>query len=408
MPRRPRPLLLPCALLVALAGTGAPARADDDADPNERYTVRGELGAEVDTNAHRTEIINVTGVDNEAPVSSPLARGVLGAAVSDVVGDGHQVAASATIAGKLFEKPEAHDEDVGIVETSVDWRAPVGARAALALDGGYYEAFQRTAPPPTYSYERRDFRSLTPTLRFLHALGDRAELGVGGGYRVFVFKSDRSFDFQAPMATLDLRWGAESSDGAADWEATLRATFERRVFDGHPFVAAPPCPTAATCSPVMILGQAPPVTGPGTRVDDFTTGTVELARTGRVLLGAGYALHVNRSNSFGETVMRHFLTARFAAALPFDLFVAAHAEILFARYADNVVVAETDVAAAGRTFVSIEDENRNSVRLDLSRNLTDRLQLLARYTYYANELGSGDVTYRRQTALLSLAFTIEK
>ena len=79
-----------------------------------------------------------------------------------------------------------------------------------------------------------------------------------------------------------------------------------------------------------------------------------------------------------------------------------------ARYADNVIVAMTDVAAAGRTFVSIEDENRNSARVELSRNIGERLQLLGRYTFYANELGSGDVTYRRHTALLSLAFTLEK
>ena len=127
-----------------------------------------------------------------------------------------------------------------------------------------------------------------------------------------------------------------------------------------------------------------------------------------MLLGAGYALHVNLSNSFGETVTRHFVTARFAAALPLDLFVSARAEILFARYADEVVVAQAEGAAAGRAFVSIEDENRNNARVELSRGLGDRLQLIARYTFYANELGSGDVTYRRQTALLSLAFLFEK
>ena len=400
---RRAPLLPQLALALALAGAGAgttrAAEADDDR-PTERYTLRAELGPEIDTNAHRTEIINVAGVDNAAPVVSPLARGVLAAAVSDVVGEGHRVSASAAVAGKVFEKAAARDEDVGIVETSAEWQAPVGERGALALAGGYYEAFQRTAPPPVYSYERRDFRSLTPTLRYLHALGVHADLGLGGGYRVFVFKSDHSYDFQAPTASLDLRWVTESSDGAADWEATLRGTFERRVFDGHPFVAAPgSCGASDTC---------PPITGSGTRVDDFTTGTLEIARTGRVLVGVGYALHVNRSNSFGETVTRHFVTARFAAALPFDVFLALHAELLFAHYADNVVVAETDIATAGRAFVSIEDENRNSARLDLSRNLTDRLQLLARYTYYANELGAGDVTYRRQTALVSLAFTIEK
>jgi hypothetical protein len=390
---------LPLVLALAGAVTGRAARAAEDAggSPNEHYSLRAELGPELDTNAHRTEVVNVAGVVNPAIVSSPLARGVLAGSLSDVVGDGHQVVMSATLAGKLFEKSEARDEDVGIAESNLMWRAPLGAHSALGLAGAYYEAFQRQAPFPVYGNDRRDFRSVTATARLLAGLGENAELGVGAGYRVFVFKPDRSFDFQAPMASVDLRWARETEDGAADWEVAFRGAYERRAFDGAPFVE-PSCPDGgATC---------PPVPGTGTRLDHFATGALDLSRTGRVLLGAGYALHINRSNSFGETVLRHFVTAHFGAALPLDVYVAVRAEILFARYADHVVVAQAD--NVGRTFVSIEDENRNNIRVDVSRNFTDRLQILARYTYYANELGANDVSYHRQTALLSLAFTLEK
>jgi hypothetical protein len=394
MRRRSAPLFLPLAVAAVAGGAGPAARAADGAgdaaSSTERFTLRAELGPELDTNAHRTEIVHVAGTTNPALVSSPLARAVIAASLSDVVGDGHVVAMSATLAAKVFEKSEARDEDVGIAESTLAWRS------SLTLAGAYYEAFQREAAAPVYSYDRRDFRSLTPTLRLGSAVGGHAELGVGGGYRVFVFKPDRSFDFQAPTASLDLRWARETEDGGADWETTFRAAYERRAFDGHPFVPDATCPTC------------PPISGTGTRLDHFVTGALDVARTGRVLLGAGYALHVNRSNSFGETVTRHFVTAHFAAALPLDLYLALRAEILFARYGDHVIVAQQTSDPAGRTFVSIEDENRNSARVDLSRNLTDRVQLIARYTFYSNELGAGDVTYRRQTALLSLAFTLEK
>ncbi len=220
---------------------------------------------------------------------------------------------------------------------------------------------------------------------------------MAAGLRDFVLKPDRSYDIQAPTASVDLRRARETEDGAADWEAAIRGAYERRAFDGAPFVE-PPCPT--------VTSTCPPVPGTGSRLDHFVTGAADVSRAGRVLLGAGYAVHVNRSNSFGETVLRHFFTAHVAAALPLDLYVALRAEILFARYADHVVVAQAD--SVGRTFVSIEDENRNNVRVDLSRNLSERLQLIARYTYYANELGANDVSYRRQTALISLAFPIEK
>jgi hypothetical protein len=398
MSRRPAPLLVPLALAFGLAGGARAARAEDDAPTTERYSLRAELGPELDTNAHRTEIVNVAGVANPPLVASPLARGVLAGTLSDVVADGQELALSATAAAKIFERSAARDEDVAIGEATFLWRASVGERAALSLFTVYYEAFQREAPPPVYSLDRRDFRSISPTLRLAYAVGEHAEAALAGGYRAFVFKSDRSYDFQAPTAGLDLRWARETTDGAADWEAAFHASYERRAFDGHPYVATT-CPPGETC---------PPVSGTGDRLDHFATGSIEVERTGRVLVGGGYALHVNLSNSFGETVTRHFVTAHFAAALPLDLFVSARAEILFAHYADEVVVAETEGAAAGRAFVSIEDENRNSARIDLSRNLGDRLQLIARYTIYSNELGASDVTYRRQTALLSLAFLLEK
>ena len=58
--------------------------------------------------------------------------------------------------------------------------------------------------------------------------------------------------------------------------------------------------------------------------------------------------------------------------------------------------------------MSIEEENRSTVRVELSRAISDRLQILARYTFYAPPLTSSDVSYSRHTVLLSLAYTVEK
>lgn len=386
MPRRPAPLIVPLALAVASLGAQRAARADEGAEDNEHYSLRAELGPELDTNVHRTERVDVAGVMNPPAVASPLARGVLTGSLSDVVGDGHRVAMSATLAAKLFEKSEARDEDVGIAESSLLWRAPLTTRSALVLSGAYYEAFQRMAPAPVYSAERHDFRSLTPALRLTHALGEHAEAGLGAGYRLFVFKPDRSYDFQAPCASLDASWARETDDGGADWEAVLHATAERRAFDGA----------------ILVAGTAggPPTTGSTPRVDEFLTAALDVSRTGSVLVGGGYAVQVNVSNSFGASATRHFATARFSAALPLDLYLAARTELLLAaRYADS---------SAGRAYLSIEDENRSNVRGELSRNLSPRVQLFARYTLYFNPIGGSATSYVRQTALLSLAFTLEK
>jgi hypothetical protein len=391
---------LPLVLALAASAVGAQARGADGADlpesPDEHYTLRGELGPELDSNVHRTEIIHVPGTVNAPVVSSPLARAVLSGSLSDVVGDGHLVAMSATLAAKVFEKAEARDEDVGIAESTLLWRAPLGPSSALALSGAYYEAFQREAPAPTFGDERRDFRSITPSARFIGRASEQVDLGVGGGYRLFVFKPDQSFDFNGPTASADARWARETADGVAEWDAAVRAVYERRAFAGAPYV-----------EPVTCTMPCPPVLGTGARLDHFATAAVDLSRTGaRLLVGAGYALHLNFSNSFGETVTRHFINAHVAASLPLDLYVAVHAEIVFAYYADHVFVAPPNMA--GSTYSSIEDENRNSIRVDLSRNLTERLQLIARYSFYANSSTANDVTYRRQTALISLAYTFEK
>jgi hypothetical protein len=392
MARRLGLCTIPFAGLALLA---APRAHAQDADDRERYTLRAELGSEYDSNAHRTE--TVAGVTNAPVVASPLARAVVSGTFYDVIAPGHEIALSASAAGKLFAAADARGEDVGIAESGLLWRAALGQRTTFALSGAYYEAFQRAAAAPdagasaTQDSAHHDFRSLTPSARLGLRVAPGLDLGAGGGYRLFVFKPARDFDFHAPMASVDARWARESSDGGADWEATLRGAFERRTFAGSPLVGA-----SSACP----VGPCPPSFGAGTRVDTFVTGGFDLARTGAVLLGGGYAVHVNSSNSFGSTATRHFASARFAAALPLELYLAARSELLLAaRYADP---------AAGRAFLSIEDENRSHVRAELSRNLTPELQLIARYTFYFNPLGGSLAAYTRHTALLSLAFALEK
>ena len=134
---------------------------------------------------------------------------------------------------------------------------------------------------------------------------------------------------------------------------------------------------------------------------------LDVTRTGRVLAGIGYAFHYNASNSVGETVMRHFASARFASALPWRLYVAARADLLFAFYSERVAIGTP--TAPGSPYATIEDENRSSARVDVSRDIGEHWRIFTRYTFYANELGANSpLTYRRHTVLLSAAFALEK
>ena len=286
------------------------------------------------------------------------------------------------------------------MSSSAAWQKTLGPGAALTLSGAYYEAFQGEAATLVDASERRNFRSLLPTLELAWATAERMTVAVSAGYRMFVFKPDRDIDFNAPTAGVELRW-AHQPDSGTDWEAGAGATFEHRTFGGPALIDDCPAPAQPDL----------PCSGPETRVDDFLMSHLDVTRTGRFLLGAGYAFHYNRSNSFGETVMRHFASARFAVGLPGGFTLAARAELLFAFYRDPVAVGVGQISP-GNPFISVEsiaDENRSSARIDLSRDLGERTRLVARYTFYANELGvTAPISYRRQTLLLSLAFTIEK
>lgn len=385
-------------LLIPFALAAASARAQDVGEPppdNERYQLMAELGLEYDSNAHRVEEVSGS---TGAVVGSFLERLVLSAQLTDQIAPRQLVTWSATAAGKLFDAPAARSENVAIAQSSLMWRTALGARTWLAPSGTYYEAFQSWAPDADPAGERRDFRSLAPMLELRTALSDSVDLGVAGGYRWLLFKPDRDFDFNGPTGGVNLRWLHDTESGA-DWEARAGAAIEYRGFAGPAYVGNCSSPDGLPCP------------GPAMRTDDFLVAQADLTRTGRVLLAAGYAFNYNGSNSFGQTLIRHVAIARVATALPLGLYLAARADLSFVFYRDSIPVAKTaDMTPmiSGKPFVNIEDENRSSVRIDLSRDISERLRALLRYTFYANELGSSVGTYRRQTLLLSLAFVLEK
>jgi len=382
MRHRPRATL--CAALAvtgAALSWGRPAAAGDD----EQVIARAEVGAEYDDNVHRAE--QIPG-DRVSIVGSALTRAVVALSAADRLTDEQDVAFSVLGAVKLFAAPAARNENVGVVETSGAWNLRLAPRTRLGAGATYYEAIQADTPTERALtaerdgvLEARDFRSVIPSLRALQGIGDASALGLSAGYRWFVYKPQRDYDFQAPLLTLDHRLVVETGDGGAEWALVSAASAELRRFSGPRLLASGVDPTGAR------------------HVDQFFTGQFEVTRTGAVLLGAGYALQWNRSNSYGEALLRHIGSLRFAAPLPLSFYLAARGELVYLSYHDRQPLL-TDPSGAPQ--LSIEEETRSEVRAELSRDLGSRLQLVGRYVFYANALGEGQ--YRRQTATLSLVF----
>jgi hypothetical protein len=365
-------------LLLALAQVSA-ASAE-----GMRYAVRVEGGSEQDTNPGRVETIQ--GVATTPAISSPLARLLVSTDVVAAVSARQTLSLSGSVAGKRFFQEDARGEDVLVAQLAGSWARSFGQSTRLGLGGAYYDVWQRQ------SVTARDFRSATPVLRLEQILVGGV-LVAGAGHRWFVYKPNDTFWFSGPTALLDYRRAIVADDveeGAADWDWNVGGSAELRDFAGLRCVTAVACGSAASS---------------GSRADRFFTAHLSVTRTGSFLVGAGLAAHLNRSNSYGETLARGLVNVRAAVLLPWGWALTTRGEIIFTRYADPIPLAAPN-DMSGTPMASIEDESRSTFRLEIARSIREVVDFGARYTFYTNAIGrrSDDVDYRRQTFLLFAAF----
>ena len=66
-----------------------------------------------------------------------------------------------------------------------------------------------------------------------------------------------------------------------------------------------------------------------------------------------------------------------------------------------------DQNIASQTFVTIEDENRNNVIVDLERPIGETgLAVNARYSIFTNEISPSPVSFLRQVVYLGLTYRV--
>jgi len=369
------------------------ARAD-----STRYDVRLELGTEYDSNPDRAERVAnaMPTLPQAAPfplpqaAPSPLERLVASGNWTSAIGQDGVLALSGAMAGKRFFDQAARGDDVLVVQAGANGTLRVAGRTTLGLAGGYYDAFQRGP------VDRRDFRSLAPTLRIERRFARAAQLTFGGGYRWFAFKSDDNFSFAGPTALLAARqmFPGSLERGEADWEWTAGASLEWRSFEGLACIGE-------TCT--ADSSSAPH------RLDRFWMSHLELTRTTTFLLGAGAALHLNQSNSRGEGLVRGVFHLRAVVPLPWQLSLSSRADLTATHYWTSLLLAQAaQEQNVGAPLVSIEDENRSTLRIEVARPLAQGFEIGARYVFYSSFPSRGSVDYRRQTALLYLAVFDER
>ena len=373
-----------CALRFGLCAVGLGLCAPSaHADP-VHYDWRLEDGLEYDTNPARTESVAGASIEPSVPASS-LARFATSGSLSTALGESNVLAVSGAFGGKWFTSSTARAENVFVVQSAFSDVQQLASRTQVAVAASYYDVFQRRSSELPY------FRSLAPSLRLEQGLGRSFSLALGGGYRVFTFKPDDAYSFAATTAFFSLRTVVPGDllENAADWEGSLTGSVEARNFHGP------------ACTSIGCTDQA----GIPRHQDRFWIANAEVTRTSGFLVGGGAALHVNQSNSYGEALVRGLLHARAVIPLPWQLSLSMRGELVATRYQDPLTFLQP---VAGLPSASIEDESRSTFRVDVARLFEGRFEVGARYVFYTSAPTASPVVYRRQTALLYIAFLDER
>ncbi len=271
------------------------------------------------------------------------------------------------LAGRKFASRPASAEDTLIQNLSAEALAPVLRTLSAGLTGRIRD--RRGAD--------REYSDLLGLLVF--DLTPDARLGVrleGGAHR-FLFR-DGPYSFSAPSATLTVR-----ARLARRHQLSVFGNFEPRTFN-------------ANTNPNPADPEPPP---PTTRRDSFFTVGAAYSYKGPFVLTAGYAYVDSSSNSFGETVRLHRLTATAGVRLPWKLTLLASGTLRLATYPEGIYYPSLQVQLAE------DDENASSLMLKLVRPIDARLEVDLRYAIYGNNFPTVDFVYRRQVASVGLTFS---
>ncbi len=366
-----------------------------------RFGLTLSLGPEYDSNANRAEAVAGT-MSADTPTGSFLLRST-GALRLTWRTDNNQLRVTLGAGGKIFFNPAVFDQDVFALTIGAEDRVRVARFMHLGVAGDYYDAWQLPVAP----FRARDFRSGSALGRiyFVDPLG---EVALSGGYRGFQYKPDPYFDFQAAQVTAyavaRLVFGANG-----DHELDVAATYhmERRWFNGVVELFADPpkmSPSDPPCAYGYPIAERCLVAGTDQRADWWHEGGIELTYVGPLLVGVGYGLQLNLSNSFGQSLLRHIVTLKISYRFPWSVYATLKAQLYASVYLDPVLL-DTDIHTL--TFVTIEDENRNNVIIDLERPIgSTGLAVNARYSVFTNELSPSPVSFLRQVVYLGLTYRV--
>lgn len=145
---------------------------------------------------------------------------------------------------------------------------------------------------------------------------------------------------------------------------------------------------------------APEVTAsPGRRSDGALSASVGYTYRGPVALGLTYSFQEVDSNSFGETSMRHRLSASAGVRLPWKVTLLAQGALGLSRFPDGIYLSPDIILID-------EDEAQNMLSLKLARPVREHLDVELTYGLYGTRLPRNGLSYSRQVAGVGLTWRL--
>jgi hypothetical protein len=135
----------------------------------------------------------------------------------------------------------------------------------------------------------------------------------------------------------------------------------------------------------------------GRREDGSLLASVGYSYKGPLALGVTYSYQENSSNSFGESVQRHRLSANAGVRLPAKLMLLAQGSLGLNRYPDRVYFSPDIILLE-------DDEAQNSLSLKLVRPMGEHMDVELSYALYNTRMPRNDLSYFRQVAGMGLTW----
>jgi len=347
----------------------------------EPWAVAMESGAEADSNVGRVETVDG---GTTKRIAAPAARAGARVGYHLRLFDGFLAVGVSGLA-RMVASSKARDENVMLYIGESRWLQPLGTRPlAVGLHLVAADAFAIRGGTGA-----RTFRNLGADAMLQVGREDRhLTLEIGG--RDFWYKPRppnlpaHLFDWRGPVANarLDLLlW--QTLDKTRSLELATILGFEARSYSSNAMAncaadgASDPCTMATTLR----------------RRDRYQRAGLELRWTGHVVATGSYQATLIDSNSFGQSLIRQRLKGALTMELPGKLFGTATATLQLDEYPDGILI-EKDVVKP--EFTSLEDENRSSLQILVTRALSTTWSVEARAAAWRDFANTGEASFRRE------------